>query len=381
MPNPVIPVPVTWAAGRIRATQLRADVSDAVALLSRPPMLAASQTQTSQSIPGSAGTAITLDTEAWDSWSGHQISSNPSRYYSQLPGWYLCESSVPLNYTGGAGTLSAMIGGTQNGGADTQYGGGRVRNSSGGPTECAVAAKLMLLQQTGPVGGSGDYAYPATFQSSGGAASLLNGAAEFPTFTARWVCAVSGTQPLPVAPLTSVPNPITSAWLNANVRDAIRFLIYPPIMEWAFTTTGLAIASSAAIPSAGAAIAIATKIIDNYSAFNSGLGTWTAPVAGVYYAYGLLSLVTATTTVALGAGITVTSSNYNGGSPITLWGGTIAASGAATIMAAVVRKRIRLNAGDTAWLAGVQNDSGSNAAAVNGSGAWATRLILVWAGA
>jgi hypothetical protein len=286
---------------------------------------------------------------------------------------------VPLNYTGGAGTLSAMIGGVQNGGADTQFGGGRIRNSSGGPTSCAVAAKLMLLQQAGPVGGSGDYAYPAVFQSSGAAQSLFNGTLLYPQFSAKWVCAASGTQPLPVPPLTSVPSPVTSAWLNANIRDAIRFLIYPPIAEWAYTASGQNLASAAAIPLAGTAITLGTKIVDNYSAFATA--TWTAPVAGVYYACGLLALQTLTTTVALGAGLTVTSSNYNGGTPITLWGGTIGATGAATICAAVVRKRIRLNAGDTVQLAGVQNDSAAAAAAVNGSGAWATRLIICWEGA
>jgi hypothetical protein len=43
-----------------------------------------------------------------------------------------------------------------------------------------------------------------------------------------------------------------------------------------------------------------------------------------------------------------------------------------------VRRRLRLNAGDTIALAGFQRDSGGNAVPVNGSGAWMPRLITVW---
>jgi hypothetical protein len=382
MPNPVIPVPVTWAAGRIRATQLRADVSDAIALLSRPPAFAGYQTQTPAAPLTGVITPYSLDTEQIDNYNGHHVTGASTSYYGIIPGWYLAEAAAPVNYTGGAGMTSALIGGVQNGGANTAYGGARFANTSG-QVPMPVAAKLMLMQQVSPPGGSsGDYVQGAVYQSSGATQNMVITSTKFAALTARWVAAISGTAGLgvPANPAWAVPPAIvTSAFLNANVRDAIRFLIYPPIMEYVRTSTAGSLFSQASLPLVGTTISLDTATVDNYTAFSTSTNTWTAPVAGRYYCYGCVAFLSDAASVALGAGLTVTSSNYNGGTQITLWGGLSGIPGGSTC-AAVVRRQLRLNAGDTIQLAAFHHDTASGNGAFGQNQNWQSRLITVWQG-
>jgi hypothetical protein len=383
LPLPVLPVTTTWASEEIvPAPVLRAQVSDAVALLAARPMFIGSQTAAAQSIGTGATTAITLDTEQADNWSGHQISTDSSQYYGMLAGWYLCEASVPLNYTGGNGTLSAEIGGVQNGGSLTYYGGQRAGSNSGRVTG-VTCAKLMQMVSVGTFG-AGDYISAGVFQSSGNSQDLLNAAGQFPYLSARWVSALAGTQPLIVPTNDAWPSPpavLGHVFVNKNVRDTINFLIYPPIGEWVQSATQN-LASQSSVPATGTTIGLGSvalnpAVVDNYGAYNQTSNVWTAPVAGVYYAYGQLGLTTGSNAVSLGAGLTVTSPNYNSGSAFTIWGGTQAAV-ASSVQCASVRRRLRLSAGDTISLAGFQKDSGSASNALNTTGSWLSRLILVW---
>jgi hypothetical protein len=382
---PVIPAPVTWTAGElVRAGRLRGDISDAVALLSRPPMFAGQQTATAQSISNSTTVAVTIDTELADPWNGHQISADPSQYFAMLPGWYLAEASLPLNYSGGTGAVTAEIGGVQNGGSATFFGGQRAPNNSG-RTTVVTTAKLMQMVNTGTFG-SGDYIQAGLFQSSGSSQPLDNVTSptvKSPWLGIRWLAALTGTAGLAVPANPAWPVPpslVTAAFMNANVRDAVRFLIYRPILE-EFQSTPQNLASQASLPTTtGTTITLgAGLVVDNYTAWNSGTSVWTAPVAGVYYAYGQAGITAAAGGVALAAGLTVTSANYNSGTAQTIWGGTQAVI-ASQVNCANVRRRLRLNAGDTIKLAGFYNDSGAAAATMNTSGAWLSRLITVWEG-
>ena len=364
MPRPVLPSPATWSAGVIPAPLLRANVSDAVALLSSPPMFIGSQTTTAQSIPSSTITSVQLDTELYDNWTGHQIANLPSRYYANLAGWYLVQGSVPLNYSGGGNTLSATIGGQ------------RVGNNASAVTGATVAG-LLKMTNVGTFG-DGDYIHLGVYQGTGSNRSLQNGASKSPYLSVRWVCASSGTQPLPVPASPSWPVPpdyITSAFLNANVRDAIRFLIFPPIMEYHYATFTTSLASATSAPAVGISLSLGLRIVDNYSAYSGN--TWTAPVAGTYFCYGQCGINANSTGVSLGAGLTVTSANYNAGSPFTIWGGTQAVV-PSTTNSANVSRRLRLNAADTINLAGFQRDSAGSSASLDASDEWVSRLVTVW---
>jgi hypothetical protein len=380
----VLPVTTTWASEEIvPAPVLRAQVSDAVALLAARPMFIGQQTATGQSITASSTTAISLDTEQADNYSMHRISTDATQVFCQFPGWYLCEATVPLNYTGGTGTLSALIGGVQNGGPLAYYGGMRTPSNSGHIT-VATAAKLMQLVSTGF--GTGDYVSAAVFQNNTGssAETLNNNPAKAPYLMARWVSALSGTQPLIVPANDAWPSPpavLGHVFMNKNVRDTINYLIYPPIGEWV-QSAAQNLASQSSVPATGTTIGLGSvalnpAVVDNYGAYSQAANVWTAPVAGVFYCYGQVGLTTGSNTVSMGAGLTVNSSNYNSGSTFTIWGGTMATAASLPQMANV-RRRLRLNAGDTISLAGFQKDSGAASNALNTTGAWLSRLIICW---
>lgn len=385
MPNPTLPAPPTWASGPIPAPELRAVVSDAIALLSRPPMFFGQQTTSAQSIPNNAITTVQLDTDQYDSWNGHREATSNANYYGMFPGWYLCESSAPVNTSAaGSSKIGSLLGAVQNGSAFTLFGGMRIGASSTVAYQ-AACSKLVKLQQTGTFG-SGDYVSSSVYQTNPGASAepLLNAAGAVPYMTARWVCALSGTQPLAVPSNPAWPVPpsyITSSFLNTNISQAIEFLIYPPICEYQRNGSTGNLASSNSIPTAGTTIGLDTAVVDNYSAYNTTSNVWTAPVAGRYYCYGDLTISAPSDIVCLGAGLTVTSSNYNSGTTITLWGGTTGGI-ASDVCAAIVRKRLRLNAGDTISLAGIQHSSSSGAALFPGTSgnSYLPRLIIVWEG-
>jgi hypothetical protein len=379
------PVPATWTAGEVvKAPALRADISGTVQLLNNPPMFSGSQTVTSQSIPNGTVTAVVLNTETYDNLSGHQVSASPPNYYGMFPGYYLVECGMPLSYTGGVGMTSALIGGVQNGGANTAYGGMRVANASGSIAE-PTCAKLMQMVATGTYGGAAnDYLYPAIYQSATVSENMAVTAFQFPYLTARWVCANTGTAGLPVPANPAWPVPPTvlgHVFANASIRDACSFLLYPPTMEAVRTSTSGTVTSQSSLPLVGTVVSMGTKVTDNYTAYSTSTNTWTAPVAGRYYAYGCSAVLAGADGVALGAGLTVNSANYNGGTTTTLWGGLTTPQASST-SAAVVRRQLRLNAGDTLQLAVFYNDSpGGFTASYNTTPTWQSRMIVVWTGA
>jgi hypothetical protein len=376
-----VPAPRTWSAGDVvKAPYLRSDVSGAIQLLSRPPMFLGSQTSTAQTVGDSAYVAVEMDTEAYDNFGGHEVSVQNGAYYGMFPGWYLVQCSIPLNSSSTSKATGAAVGGVQNGGSLSYFGGQLLADSSTAAIG-TVAAKLMKMQQTGTFhGAANDYIVAAAFQDSGIPQPLLNAAAKYPLISVRWVCALSGTQPLPVPANPAWPAPpalATHAWANANIRDTVSFLVYPPVMEYSRASASGSLASQSSVPAVGTTVALDTMVVDNYGAFDNGTNTWTVPVAGVYWCYGVLAGEAGAGTVTLGAGLTVTSANYNGGTQITLWGGTAVPS-AVSPAANVVRRRLRLSAGDTILLAGVQNDSGGAAFSYAGSAQFQCRLITVW---
>jgi hypothetical protein len=188
----------------------------------------------------------------------------------------------------------------------------------------------------------------------------------------------------------TVTVPISPAFLNTAVRDTANRLLYPPVTEAYYAAGTQSLAQQNSIPTVGTTVNLDSTRVDTYAGVNGGgfsaaTHTWTAPTGGVYWAYFQCHQAMNTTSKALAAGLTITSSNYNGGTAFTWWGGSQAAfAGSGAGNCAVVRRRLRLNAGDTIAAAAWQNDSGSAATTLDnitgGGEVSESRLIIIWAG-
>jgi hypothetical protein len=382
-PIPVLPVSYTWADGEIiPVPYLRASVSAAAQLLSAPPAFIGYEQNTAQPIANATWGGVDIDTEAWDSVNGHNF-TYLNQYFAQFPGFYLAEYAGGIDYDGGTGIASAGIGFSSAGGAVTWYGGGAVLNgNTSGRFATPSAAKILQLVNTGPIGdASADVVYPGAWQSSGAAQNtwIDTAAGQYPQFQMTWLAALAGTAGLPVPANPAWPAPpdyITSAFMNTNVTDAIAFLTYPPITEATYTTGTATCPSVSTLPTVGTTVPLNSATWDTYSAFGTGTHTWTAPAAGVYALYGQAALTGQSTSSSMAAGLTVTSANYNSGTQVTLWTGAQSMNTSGPNVS-VIRRRLRLNAGDTVLLAAAQHDTGGNAATMQ-AGQWASRMHAIW---
>jgi hypothetical protein len=372
-PTPSLPSPRTWATDDlITVPRLRADVANAVAFLGQKPLFVGQATN-GGSIANNTDVAMAMQAELTDNWNGHVTVNTggaiPSQYWAPVPGWYLCRSAVLYAAAAGAFQIAAGFGGLVNGAAYGPVHGGIVIDGSS-TAHAAQCCDLIEQVNSSAPGGSGDYIQPIAWQDSGGSLNLSSGALTLPTASVRWACALTGTQPLPVPPLTAVPSPITSAWMNANVRDAIRFLAYPPACK-AFYTPGSATMPSNALSTA-AVVPCNTVALDNYGGWSTSTFTYTAPVAGIYILYGQFNLTTSSTATVYAAGLSV-------GGGTTQWGDVItyAPSGGSS-GGATVSRRIRLAAGQTVQLLGAQGSGGALAYAT--SAVSQTRFIALWDG-
>jgi hypothetical protein len=375
MPLPSVPAPRTWASGDlVLAPRLRADVSDAVAFLAGRPFFMG-QNKGGPTWGNGTDSNLGLNTELADPWNMHDYTSSgatSSKLFAQAPGWYLCRAAVPMVWnTATQAMFAAGFNWVNNGVTQTTIRGAQLFNGSG---TAMMPQCCDLIQQTvtGAIGGSGDFIQATAFQNTGGNINLGNSATRFPTVSARWVCANTGTASLPVPPLTAVPSPITSAWLNANVRDTIRFLIYPPACK-AVYAPGSATLASSSFP-AGSAVPLNSTALDTYSAFNTSTFTYTAPVAGIYFCYGQTNLAsTSAANAAYAAGFSV-----NGGT-IQWADRTYKANADSSGGGATATRRLRLNAGDTVQFMATQGTG--SAIAYNTGAIGQTRALFVWDGA
>lgn len=373
MPNPGYPSPRTWADGVIPFPWLRQDVAGAAALLERPPIFIGSQQGAPQAISSPViGTPVDLDTEWYDPYNMHRLQGSGihlSRAYPYLPGWYLAQALTPMG-AAPFGTTGAGIGSVQNGASYSVATGqtGLVNNTSW--PSAPIAADLVQIAQTGY--GTGDYAEASVF----GAGNMETSGSLYPRFEMRWIGNLTGVQPLPAPPITPVPRPpgyIDEAWLNANIRDTIDFLIYPPFGKWTYTL-GQNIASQPGLSLTGTRLFLNNETVSSYTAaMNLGASRYTAPVPGTYWTYVCMAAQGGSNPVAIAAGATVQSANYNAGTQLTLWGGGQAVNIAqAQLNSAVFRRHLRLNAGDTVIPAGFYRDSGGSNGTVNAT------MIIAW---
>ncbi len=308
-----------------------------------------------------------MDATLADTWGGF---SNPAAnvYFCQLAGWYLCEARIPFGYTSSTpAQLLAGFSSSDTSGGATFYGAPTVNGS----TAATVLARCTDLIRMPGTGAFATVTAVLARQNSGSTLNLNSGPPDIPTVSMRWVCALSGTSPLPVPPLTPVPTPITSAWLNSCLRDTVNFLIYPPAVRAHYTAGSSTLANTTL--ASPAVVPLTTTDLDNYSGYTTGASAhYTAPVSGRYLLAGQVFLASSSTATFYACGVRVNGTTaYWGG--VTRFAGTSQAGGAAVV------KRLRLNAGDTVQLIAAQASGG--AIAYNTTAGNQTRMLALWEGA
>jgi hypothetical protein len=375
MPNPAVPSPATWASGPVLAGALRADVANAVSFLSGPPLFLA-YCLTSPSLTSGVSTEISLDTEAFDTWGGH----NPPavNYYCRAPGWYLINAFTDFSYAGATihNFTCSIVSGLGGGAVTTLLNGEQAGGGSASQPPALSAVELIPLAQTAVT--ATDYVQLQARQDTGGAVTLTGGN----YLSARWVGALSGTAGLPVPANPAWPSPpayITSSFLNANIRDAIRFLTFRPMFRGYYAGTGQTIPSQT-YP-AGSVIHLDTitanagtggQAVDNYSGWSPSNSWWTAPVPGLYSCYGQVAMASTATSYQLNAGFSV-----NG--TIQWAKGGYQGSGAALVpRSAIAMRKLRLNAGDTIALAGHQSTGSALGVSGSSKSACFSKMIILW---
>lgn len=195
MSFPLPPAPITWTAGQnITSPELRADPANLAWLLTKRPLLAASQLTAAQAITENTRVAVTLDTEYVDNWNGHTIGD--ATYAAQFAGWYLAEGTCTIDGTVQTGNVIAGIEATQNSTTTGLYGGRLVPN-----TTVASAPTCADLVQLNPF--TLDSVNLFAYQSLAGSEDLAEPGAYF---CAQWV---------------ALPTTITEGdgWINGTVVD------------------------------------------------------------------------------------------------------------------------------------------------------------------
>ena len=158
----------------IPAALWRASVYNPATFILNPPLFVGTQTSV-QSIASNSWTAINLNTEQVDTYSGHDTVTNNSRYTAQVAGWYSVCGVVAWtpNGTSFRGSRLHVNGSVLQGSAQmTAF------SNSANSTVVATAARSVQLNV-------GDYVEVAGFQLTG---SNLSTAVSGEVASALWVC-------------------------------------------------------------------------------------------------------------------------------------------------------------------------------------------------
>lgn len=371
-PYPTVPAPSTYASGPVYVSQLRSDLTNGVNFLANRPGFMAYNTAGPAITTGGSGQQVGLDTEQYDNWSGHDpLGSNPQYYYCQAAGWYLAEGYVPWSYaTSTSVAFTTSLAAQTTGGLNIFSGDQLAYNDTHIPG--TYGAELFELTRVGPPNTSGvDVVILYAQQNSGSSQNLNAAATNYPRLAVRWVAATSGTTSLSIPANPAWPSPpsyVTSTFMNTNVRNALRFLIYPPIFRGWYGAGTATLASQGSFPNA-TKIALDNTTVDNYSGWSSANNWYVAPVAGVYYVYTQMSVTSAGAVASYGCGVQV-----NAGT--STWGKNIRSPSNASGVNVGCAKRLRLNAGDTVALVG-QQTSGSTLT-LKGGATSGNKMIIVW---
>lgn len=171
----------TWFSNQlVNAAKIQANITDPLNDLNTRttnplnPPLAMLYQNTAQSVPNAAFTAITWDTEVADTHNGHDLITNPTRYTSQIAGWYEVDGQISWapNATGRR-IASIFVNGAELGYTRDEI----VPTATAGTSLSCKATALVFLNVN-------DYVEIRGFQSSGGA---LNTAVTPTRVNINWV--------------------------------------------------------------------------------------------------------------------------------------------------------------------------------------------------
>lgn len=362
------PGPVSWPAGQswpvngdsqLNGQDLNEQLSLPVSFLAAPPYYYGGQTNQYapwQAVPASTATPVWLDTDFADSWSMHSAAPDATQVIipSDCDGVYLACGTLPFN----AGSASQFESQIYWNGSEYSAGEQVAGTSAYAPQAmdlipcrsadslqlCAVAGVATTLYNTyTPTG-------PQPYTSS-----------QFPMFRLRWVAALSGTSGLTPPNITAMfSNPVASSDFNSYITNSVNFLSYVPYCRVA-QGTGTSVPTGANTLVTGLA-----ATLDNYGSWNSSTSTWTCQVPGIYLLFGQVGFPNESAAYSANSILSVTS----GGSTGAYVGGKV------NCIAPVssVKRRLRLNAGDTVQLKGYHS-YGSSLTTTNGH---ATRLFTLW---
>ena len=145
-----VPAEITWIVGNdVTASQLNSNLRDAINYLIGPPIATVYQTA-SQAMSSTANTptAISFDSSAVDSYSGHSGSVNPSRYIGQVSGWYLVCGAIVYVPSGSGTYRKAQV---YKNGTSIPYATGQLSpvNSASFATVASVPPTIVFLNGTG----------------------------------------------------------------------------------------------------------------------------------------------------------------------------------------------------------------------------------------
>jgi hypothetical protein len=173
-----VPTPLDWAgnAGNLAtAAMLQAGVGDVLNFLLNPPGCQVRRT-TAQTIANNTVTAISFDTEDFDTDTMHDPASNPTRLTCNTPGRYLVAGSIPYD-AGTTGNREARI--TKNG---SDVSGGRNLIPAPGGGGLVVLTPIIEVSLV-----AGDFLELRANQSNGTSLTTTAVNSVFPMFRVRWV--------------------------------------------------------------------------------------------------------------------------------------------------------------------------------------------------
>lgn len=155
-----VPAPPARPAGsRLTGAIYGSDVTDAVTFLANPPVFKAYQSA-AQSIANNSITALGMDTEVVDSYSGHDTVTNNSRYTAVVAGWYLVIGSVAFAANGTGNRLVEIR--VNGAGAATNLAQTVILTPGAANGSALTAVSIIQLAV-------GDYVEAYGYQTSGGA--------------------------------------------------------------------------------------------------------------------------------------------------------------------------------------------------------------------
>lgn len=170
-----VPSPRTWAVGELlTAAKLNTDLRDGLNFLLTPPR-ALLHKSANQSINLTTWTAVTWDSEQYDSDGGHSDSTNNSRYTVQTAGWWEFHARIMFN-TAAGGDRGARF----------------LKNGAGNPFGEHASGSSTSVNDAGTHGWAllsvGDYIETQAYQGASGSLSVAATFDSSPTFmTAKWI--------------------------------------------------------------------------------------------------------------------------------------------------------------------------------------------------